>query len=122
MSLITSFITITISIIRKLAKSTGYNLLVLIYICLLIKLLIKTAKMSSAAVTTRKKSTCPIFGLPADLRANALPTYKHVMLSYLLSMQKMRVKTDGKQLSLKEISENLAHKIVGKSIDTYCVS
>ena len=60
---------------------------------------------------TRKQSTCPIFGVPNDLKSNVLPTYKDVMKCYLYFMQKLREKNNGKQPSLKEISEMLSKKI-----------
>ena len=69
------------------------------------------SKLSPATVKTRRKSTSPILGSPVELRENVLPTYKDVMLSYLYSMQKKRGECNGKQPSLKDISEILADKI-----------
>lgn len=60
---------------------------------------------------SRKKTECPVFGMPRDLSDTVLPTYGRVMKQYLLVRHQLRSTGHGKEPSVSEVSQQVVKKV-----------
>ena len=68
--------------------------------------------MSYEMITKHKtrKDTCPIFGHPAELHENVLPTFGDTMRYYLLVRNRLKPNDATKEPSSLEVSEAVAQR------------